>query len=393
MCERIVDAVGALRAAVAALDPSRLAGGDAARLVDVFAEGERLCQAGRALAAGRALETREWRGSGHRTPAQWLAARTRTSLGRAISAVETAHRLTDLPATREAFRNGLLSETQAAEITAAAAADPAAERTLLQTAEQETVAALRERCREVRAAALSDPDVVERIRRARYLRHWTDREGAVRLDARLAPDDGARLLATVTARADRLHAQARRRSGEREPAEAYAADALVSLADGEPGPRAVVHVEIDHSALARGHALPGETCRIPGVGPVPVTTAKRLASDAIVKVIETDGVDVRRVAHLGRTIPAHVRTALEARDPTCVVPGCDARRGLEIDHLVPFADGGPTRLDNLARLCRYHHAQKTHHGRRLGGKPGAWTWTRGPRPPARATGPPRARAP
>ena len=74
-------------------------------------------------------------------------------------------------------------------------------------------------------------------------------------------------------------------------------------------------------------------------------------------------------------IPARLRTALEARDPTCVVPSCNRRYGLEVDHIVPFAKGGPTELGNLVRLCRWHHAQKTHHGWVLGGSPGAWTWT------------------
>jgi len=52
--------------------------------------------------------------------------------------------------------------------------------------------------------------------------------------------------------------------------------------------------------------------------------------------------------------------------------------GLEIDHVVALADGGLTAIENLARVCRWHHAQKTHHGWRLAGRPGAWTWTRGP---------------
>jgi 5-methylcytosine-specific restriction endonuclease McrA len=87
---------------------------------------------------------------------------------------------------------------------------------------------------------------------------------------------------------------------------------------------------------------------------------------------------VTRVAHAGRTIPAHLRSALEARDPTCVVPGCEVRSGLEIDHIVPVSRGGWTRMDNLARLCRYHHGEKTHRGWRLEGGPGNWVWTRGP---------------
>ena len=124
----------------------------------------------------------------------------------------------------------------------------------------------------------------------------------------------------------------------------------------------------------------GEVCDIPGIGPIPVAVASRMASDSILKVLVTKGADVTAVAHVGRTIPARLRTALENRDSTCVVPGCDTRQGLEIDHRVPFARGGPSTLDNLARLCGWHHHLKTARDYRLGGAPGAWTWT-GPDPP------------
>jgi len=45
-----------------------------------------------------------------------------------------------------------------------------------------------------------------------------------------------------------------------------------------------------------------------------------------------------------------------------VVPGCGVSFGLEIDHLVPYAEGGPTTLDNLALLCHHHHYLKTYEG-------------------------------
>ncbi len=127
--------------------------------------------------------------------------------------------------------------------------------------------------------------------------------------------------------------------------------------------------------FCRGTVSPGEICEIPGVGPIPVEVARRLAADSILSVLVTNGIDVTSVAHAGRTIPASVRRALVERDPVCVVPGCGLRDGLEIDHVEPFATGGPTTLGNLARLCHWHHYLKTHLGHRLESRADGWHWT------------------
>jgi 5-methylcytosine-specific restriction endonuclease McrA len=73
----------------------------------------------------------------------------------------------------------------------------------------------------------------------------------------------------------------------------------------------------------------------------------------------TDGTDVRSISHLGRTIPARLRTAVEEAYPTCAVEGCEVDRHLEIDHKLDVALGGPTELANLQRLCPHHHDEKT----------------------------------
>ena len=112
-----------------------------------------------------------------------------------------------------------------------------------------------------------------------------------------------------------------------------------------------------------------------------------MMDDAFVSAVVTDGVEVSRVAHLGRRPTAHQRSALEVRDPECVVDGCHVRVGLEIDHVEPWSATRVTKLDALARLCRFHHAQKTHEGYRLEGGPGHWRWLKPdgtevhPRPP------------
>ena len=139
-------------------------------------------------------------------------------------------------------------------------------------------------------------------------------------------------------------------------------------------PRATVICRVDLQALRRGSLGPGESCEIPGVGPVPLAVARELIGDCFLKFVISDGVDIRTVVHYGRVIPAHLKTALQFRDRCCVVPGCGRTFGLEYDHLVEFAKGGPTSLDNLARLCGPHHGMKTHKGYRLSGGPGHWAW-------------------
>jgi hypothetical protein len=137
----------------------------------------------------------------------------------------------------------------------------------------------------------------------------------------------------------------------------------------------MVHVLVDHAALVRGQVAEGERCEIPGVGSIPVATARALSHDAIIKSLLVDGTDIKVVAHPGRTIPARLRTALEVRDPECVVPGCNVRHNLQIDHYkVDYADGGPASEANCARECPWHHHLRTHCGYRLSGGPGAWVW-------------------
>jgi hypothetical protein len=123
-----------------------------------------------------------------------------------------------------------------------------------------------------------------------------------------------------------------------------------------------VRVTVDSAALARGHTNPGERCEIAAVGPVPVTTARALLDDAAVAVMTKTGDDVTAVSSPKRTIPTKLRRAIEARYPTCGVPGCANDQFLEIDHVIPLEAHGRTELDNLWRLCSHHHRLKTYGG-------------------------------
>jgi hypothetical protein len=161
----------------------------------------------------------------------------------------------------------------------------------------------------------------------------------------------------------------------------------------------MVIVHIDHAALIRGYRQAEERCEIEGVGLVPVATVRAMMADAFLAAVVTDGVNIRSVVHLGRTVTAAQRTALLTRDPECVVPGCHIRTGLEIDHVADWAATRVTTIDSLARLCHHQHGQKTRDGWRLDGQPGQWQWTGrdtrrppGPEPPDQPP-PPRPRSP
>ena len=68
----------------------------------------------------------------------------------------------------------------------------------------------------------------------RYVRHWTDPDGAFRLDAKLTPDAGATVLSALQRRGRRpVHRWPARPTTQENPA-AYQADALVALVAGEP---------------------------------------------------------------------------------------------------------------------------------------------------------------
>ena len=65
-------------------------------------------------------------------------------------------------------------------------------------------------------------------------------------------------------------------------------------------------------------------------------------------------------------IPAALRRAVTLRDRHCRFPGCRQRpAACQVHHIRRRADGGPTSLENLALLCRFHHLIAVHR----------WGWT------------------
>ena len=360
-----------LRDAVRELEPERLDGRDAARLVKTYAEIERLAVAGLTLAARRVEGTGVWAHEGDRTFASWLARVSGTGLGEAVATAETVEQLTELPTTEAAMREGHLSRTQAHEVASAATADPDSEELLLATAGSRTVAGLKEQARQVKAAACLDPDERhQRIRKNRHIRHWNDDKGA-HLHLQSTPEDIGIVLTGIEAYLPsvRAHAQAR---GSGDTMGAHCADALVAmardaLADARPDPRdgrprAELRIRVDFAALESGTLERGQVCEVPGLGRVPVKLVRSMLPNALVDLIITKGKDVRAVVTHSRYVREAVRIALEERYPTCAKWDCDQHSDLENDHLDDYAKFKYTKYARLVPWCRYHHYLKTYRG-------------------------------
>jgi hypothetical protein len=217
------------------------------------------------------------------------------------------------------------------------------------------------------------------------LRHHKSHDGSGRIEIRGPLDRTAQMMVAI-APYERELFEEHRRDGRPEHPDATAFDAMFQLCTqtrrdrhhsrSRPSthattPLTMLIVHVSHQALARGHTQSGEICEIEGAGPVPVGVARRLQSDSILRAVVTDGVDVSVVAHLGRTIPAHLRTAVRSRDRECVISGCSVDRHLELDHNVPFAAGGPASLENLGSMCQHHHDVKSRRDLRRVGPLGA----------------------
>jgi hypothetical protein len=402
----LAGAIEIISSFVSNFDPGRYSADDTATLVSWFCRAERLCGAGKTLAAARVAESNRPEQSGHKTAADWLASVTGQPLGQAIDDLKLGAALAHQPDLDTAYRGGRLSRPGATLVAGATEINPARGKDLVTEAENDTWRQLRERCLRARAEGQSAEEAARRaaaLHKARRCRTWTDADGSFRLDASLTPEAGATLAASLSAESAR-HFERARKEGARESRDAYTADALVALVtgrgiigrpskavspeDGEtdagterPGPRrsldpkALVTLRVDLDALRRGTVGTGEVCEIPGVGPVSVDTARGLMGDALFHLVITNGVDVTTICHLGRSIPTALRRAVVDRDRTCVVPGCDVAQGLEMDHWgLSFIDGGPATLENVARLCSHHHYLRTHRGFRLSGGPGRWAW-------------------
>ena len=364
----------------------------------------------------RAFDQREgW--SGFKSCAHWLNWRTGLALGAAREKVRVARALGDLPLLSDAKRRGRISYSKVRALTRVAT--PANERRLLGLAGCAPASYVERLARAWRRVDLHEEAGEERRRHERrHLSTWVDDDGMLVIRGRLSPEVGAAVRRALEAAGDQLRTDVSPAEGADTSFGQRQADALGLVAEsalaagldrGTAGDRYQVVLHVDAGMLgtgARGRAedvsaetipsgervaedvaielsddrdVPAETPQTGADVPaetydekarqtaghaaledadglrVSTETARRLACDAgsVVMRHAADG-SVLDVGRKTRTVPPALRRALQARDHGCRFPGCNARR-TDAHHVRHWADGGPTRLDNLVLLCRRHH--------------------------------------
>nr|WP_253692660.1 HNH endonuclease signature motif containing protein [Corynebacterium glutamicum] len=103
--------------------------------------------------------------------------------------------------------------------------------------------------------------------------------------------------------------------------------------------------------------LVGGVSWIPGVGFLSQEESRKLGKTAS-KVIDLDTIATR--VENGYSPSPELRLYVMGRDGTCRHPGCTVSAdNCQIDHVIPFGEGGLTVAWNLQCLCAHHHNMKT----------------------------------
>ena len=156
-----------------------------------------------------------------------------------------------------------------------------------------------------------------------------------------------------------------------EPFESRCADALYELASqalagDRDHDRATLLIHTDLATLLNATGAATITN-----GPaLAQDTLRRLACDARIQLAVTDpDQGVVGVGRTTRTIPPWLARLVRLRDQGCRFPTCQRTRWTHTHHLIHWADGGPTNLDNLLTLCGFHHRLIHEHQWTITGQP------------------------
>lgn len=167
-------------------------------------------------------------------------------------------------------------------------------------------------------------------------------------------------VAAITRRVNKI-ARSLRGNSETRTMDQLRTDIYLDLLQGTghtTQPKGVVHMTVDLDTLTGLAEHPGD---LNGFTPVISDIARQIADDQPdaqwrYTVADTQTGHTLRSGITRRRPTASQRREVEARDTTCVFPGCRMpATDCDLDHTTTWAENGPTAPDNLATLCRHHH--------------------------------------
>lgn len=377
-------------------------GGDADSLREAFGLLDRLTA--KVVTAVAAFESSgQWADEGATSMVAWLRHHAGQTARDAGWTVRAARLLSRLPATRSAWLGGDLSGGQVRAVVANVATPTTG---LFADHEESVVGAVAglsvtETARAMRHWARCAEAVTDGTAPAerRGLRLSPDLDGGVDVAGRLGAEGGAVVTAAVRlAESPDVDGEPARSSPERR------ADALVDLCrfyldhqTARRGGRRRAHLNVVVDVDRLGRRAGGEVLDGPALD---AATVDRLFCDSTLHRVMTAGPAVLDYGTAVRSVPAPLWAAVLVRDRQCRFPGCDRGAGwCEAHHVVPAAQGGPTRLDNLVVLCTRHHHLCHRPGWQAKLRPDGHFHVTAPagrvltsEPPAAVRGPPRGEA-
>ena len=300
-------------------------------------------------------EMRYWEDLGFQSCAHWLNFKCGFGMNSARERLRVAHALGGLPKISEKFSEGAISYSKVRAITRVA--NEANEEYLLMIATHGTAHHVERLVAQYRRAKkLEDAEFAMNLHERREVTYYYDHDGCLVMKARIPADQGELIVKALEMVIDEQDL-----SEEPEPIAARRADALCEVAEtymnnsensGSTADRyqLVVHVSADQVPS-------GQTHRHLDNGPhVTAVTSKRIACDCSKTMItEDENGEPLNIGRRSRSIPPPMRRALKARDGGCRFPGCTNHKFVDGHHIIHWADGGETSLDNLVLLCRHHH--------------------------------------
>ena len=310
-----------------------------------------------------------WKSSGANHCAAWMNVELGVSLKRGWEYLRVGRKLRLLPTTTALFRAGKLSWSKVRLISNVANKEN--EKTLCHAALDGSVSEVQRLCEGYR---WQEGDKNEGEDNDRAVKQWQSRSftwqetaiGSTRIQLTLPPDLAQAFLNSVEHslnQLDRCDKNDCDADNDESSISQRRADAAVLMAESSlqqagrniaAADRYQVIVSVDAADITgstQQQDTPSKRPTIKGAGPIARETARRIACDCSISThIKSNG-EPMDIGRISRIWPNAMERAIKERDQHCQWPGCTRTQHLPIHHIIHWADGGKTSIDNGVAVC------------------------------------------